>query len=70
MILNDNGLNVPFLLIQAIKILAVCINLLSNLQQRENRKYFFNYMLDGSLLMDSGKKGTLWVGWLLEILYI
>jgi len=41
MFLDDNGLNVPFLLIQTTKVLTYFINLHSNLHQRENKKKFF-----------------------------
>lgn len=48
MIFNDNGVNIPFLLIQLIKILAVSINLYSSLHERENKKYYLYAQLESS----------------------
>lgn len=56
-IFNDNAVNIPFLLIQLIKILTVCINLHSSLHERKNRKYYL--YVQHSLLMHSREEGTL-----------
>lgn len=53
MIFNDNGVNIPFLLIQLIKILTVSIYIQAYMRGN------IIYMFDESPLMHSGKKATL-----------